>query len=200
MGSNNDINVLNQSSLFVDVIRWHTLEVTFTVNEIEHHMRYYLIDGIYPSLSVFMKGVPLTQQEKHRFFSLKPASLRKDVECVFELLKKRFNILVIQRRSYSQHILILIMHVCIILYNMIIDDERDHSFNENYHAVTFIIAPPVNYEALISLTRILHREAEMTSWFIFSSLQSDLMEHVWNKFHLIYAFLKYYVIFWKASM
>jgi hypothetical protein len=37
-GSNNDINVLNQSPLFVDVIRGHTPEVSFTVNGREHHM------------------------------------------------------------------------------------------------------------------------------------------------------------------
>jgi hypothetical protein len=48
-GSNNDINVLNQSSLFVDVIRERTPEVSFTVNGREHHMRYYLVDSIYPS-------------------------------------------------------------------------------------------------------------------------------------------------------
>jgi hypothetical protein len=39
-GSNNDINVLNQSPLFIDVIRGHTPEVCFTVNGHEHHMRY----------------------------------------------------------------------------------------------------------------------------------------------------------------
>jgi hypothetical protein len=48
-GSNNDINVLNQSLLFVDIIREHTPELSFTVNGREHHMRYYLTDGIYPS-------------------------------------------------------------------------------------------------------------------------------------------------------
>jgi hypothetical protein len=48
-GSNNDINVLNQSLLFVDLIRGRTLEVFFTVNDREHHMRYYLADDIYPS-------------------------------------------------------------------------------------------------------------------------------------------------------
>jgi hypothetical protein len=47
--SNNDINVLNQSPLFVDVIRGHTPKVSFIVNDREHHMRYYLTDGIYPS-------------------------------------------------------------------------------------------------------------------------------------------------------
>jgi hypothetical protein len=48
-GSNNDINVHNQSLLFVDVIRGRTPEVSFTINGREHHMGYYLTDGIYPS-------------------------------------------------------------------------------------------------------------------------------------------------------
>jgi hypothetical protein len=48
-GFNDDINVLNQSPLFVDVIRGRTPEVSFTVNDHEHHMGYYLADGIYPS-------------------------------------------------------------------------------------------------------------------------------------------------------
>jgi hypothetical protein len=52
--SNNDINVLNQSPLFVDIIRGHTSEVSFIVNDREHHMGYYLIDCIYPSWSMFM--------------------------------------------------------------------------------------------------------------------------------------------------
>lgn len=99
-GSNNDINVLNQSLLFVDVIRGHTPTVNFTVNENEYNMGYYLADGIYPSSSVFMKGVPVPQIEKHRFFSQQQASLRKDVECAFGLLKK-FNILAVPGRSCS---------------------------------------------------------------------------------------------------
>jgi hypothetical protein len=48
-GSNNDINMLNQSSLFVDVIRGHTLKVYSIINGREHHMRDYLADGIYLS-------------------------------------------------------------------------------------------------------------------------------------------------------
>jgi hypothetical protein len=37
-GSNHDIDVLNQSSLFVDVIRGRTPEVSFTINGREYHM------------------------------------------------------------------------------------------------------------------------------------------------------------------
>jgi hypothetical protein len=158
--SNNDINVLNQSPLFVDVIREHTPKVTITVNGNEHHMGYYLTDGIYPSWPVFMKSVPLAQQEKHRFFSVKQSTLRKDVKCAFVLLKKRFNILAIPDRSYSQCTLRMIMRACIILYNMIIDNERNDSFDENYHTITSVIALPINYEAPASLTSILQREEE----------------------------------------
>jgi hypothetical protein len=170
--------VLNQSSLFVDVIRGRTPEVSFTVNDREHHMGYYLTDGIYPSCPVFMKDVPIPQQKKHRFFSIKQVSVRKDMKCAFDRLKKRFNILAIPDRSYSQRTLALIMHACIILHNMIIDDERDDGYDDNYHTVTFIVAPPVTYEAPASLTTILQREAQLTFELMFSNLQSDLIEHV----------------------
>jgi hypothetical protein len=53
--------MLNQSPLFVDVIRGYTPELSFTVNGREHHMGYYLTDGIYPSWLVFMKGVHVPQ-------------------------------------------------------------------------------------------------------------------------------------------
>jgi hypothetical protein len=126
-------------------------------------MRYYLADVIYPPWPVFMKCVSVPQQEKYRFFLVKQAWIRKDVKCAFGLLKKRFNIPFIPDRSYSQHTLGLIMRACIILYNMIIDDERDNCYDESYHTVTSIIAPPINYETSASLASILQRETYLTS-------------------------------------
>jgi hypothetical protein len=114
---------------------------------------------------------------------MKQASVRKDVECDFGLLKKRFNILVIPDWSYSQRTLGLIMRACIILHNMIIDNERDDGYDDKYHTVTSVVAPPVNYEAPASLTSILQTAAHLTSGLVFSNLQSNLIEHVWNKFH-----------------
>jgi hypothetical protein len=175
--------VLDQSLLFIDVLRGHTPEVSFTVNGCEHHMRYYLVDGIYPSWPVFVKGILVHQQEKHRFFSMKQASVRKNVKCSFGLLKKMFNILVIPVRSYSQRILDLIMCDCNILHNMIIDDERDDGYDDNYHIVTSIVTPLVTYKTPVSLTTILQSETYLTSELMFSNIQSNLIEHVWNKFH-----------------
>jgi hypothetical protein len=98
---------------------------------------------------------------------MKQLIVRKDAECAFDLLKKRFSILAIHNRSYSQRTLGLIMRACIILHDMIIDDERDDDYDENYYTITFVVAPPVTYEASDSLTNILQREAHLTSGLMF---------------------------------
>jgi hypothetical protein len=116
---------------------------------------YYLADGIYPSWPMFIKGVTVPQQAKQRFFSMKQVSVMKDVECAFSILKKRFNILAIPDRSYSQRTLGLIMHAYIILHNIIINNERDGDYGDNYHIVASVVARPVNYEAPASLSSII---------------------------------------------
>jgi hypothetical protein len=84
------------------------------------------------------------------------------------------------------------MRAYIILHNMIIDDERDGGYDDNYHTVTSVVAPSVTYEASASLTTIFQIEAHLTSELMFSNLQSDLIEHVWNKFH--YVNVSFYLI------
>jgi hypothetical protein len=125
-----------------------------------------------------MKGVYVPQQEKHQFFSVKQLTLRKDMGCASGLLKKRFNILAISDQFYSHHTFELIMRACTILHNMIIDDERDGDYDEDYYIIIFIIAPLINYESPASLTRIIQRETHLTSGLKFLNLQSDLIEHV----------------------
>ncbi|XP_057425265.1 uncharacterized protein LOC130718659 [Lotus japonicus] len=47
-GSNNDINVLNQSPVFNEVLSGNAPMVNFSVNGTMYNMGYYLADGIYP--------------------------------------------------------------------------------------------------------------------------------------------------------
>jgi hypothetical protein len=47
-GPNNDINMLNQSPLFVDALKGEVPQVYFLVNGNEYNTGYYLADGIYP--------------------------------------------------------------------------------------------------------------------------------------------------------
>ena len=48
-GSNNDINVLNQSHLFVEQLRGEAPKVQYSINGREYNIGYYLADGIYQS-------------------------------------------------------------------------------------------------------------------------------------------------------
>jgi hypothetical protein len=70
------------------------------------------------------------------------------------------------------------MRACIILHNMIIDNERNGGYDDNYRTVTSVVAPPVTYEALANLTTIHQWEAHLTYGLMFLNLQSDLIEHV----------------------
>nr|XP_017217026.1 PREDICTED: uncharacterized protein LOC108194578 [Daucus carota subsp. sativus] len=47
-GSNNDINVLDRSPIFDEVLQDHAPEVNYTINENNYNVGYYLTDGIYP--------------------------------------------------------------------------------------------------------------------------------------------------------
>uniref|UniRef100_A0A0D3BB99 Uncharacterized protein n=1 Tax=Brassica oleracea var. oleracea TaxID=109376 RepID=A0A0D3BB99_BRAOL len=46
-GTLNDINVLDRSPVFDDIIKGHALQVTYSVNGREYQLAYYLTDGIY---------------------------------------------------------------------------------------------------------------------------------------------------------
>jgi hypothetical protein len=47
------------------------------------------------------------------------------------------------------------MRTYIILHNMIIDDERDGDYDDNYHIVISVVALAFSYESPGSLTSIL---------------------------------------------
>jgi hypothetical protein len=160
-GSNNDINVLNHSPLFTDVLRGEAPAVNFTVNGHEYNRGYYLADGIYPSWLVFMKGITLPQCEKHQVFTNTQAAWRKDVECSFGLLKSRFNIIAVPGRSYLQRTLGLIMRAYVILHNIIIDDERDTDLDEIYETVASNVGPAIHNDAPPSLAARIQMVTEM---------------------------------------
>ena len=47
-GTMNDLNILDRSPVFDDIINGIAPEVKFNVNGMEYDMDYYLTDGIYP--------------------------------------------------------------------------------------------------------------------------------------------------------
>ena len=53
-GSNNDINVLNQSTLFMKELKGQAPRVQYMVNGNQYNIGYYLAHGIYPKWAVFV--------------------------------------------------------------------------------------------------------------------------------------------------
>ncbi|XP_052181866.1 uncharacterized protein LOC127794658 [Diospyros lotus] len=99
-------------------------EVKYTINGHEYTMGYYLVDGIYPSWSTFVKPIPFPQGNKAKFFAAQQESARKNVERAFGVLQSQFAIVRGPGRFWDVQTLKDIMTTCIILHNMIVEDEH----------------------------------------------------------------------------
>nr|GFD01310.1 hypothetical protein [Tanacetum cinerariifolium] len=55
-GTNNDINVLDNSPLFDDLLDDLAPVVSYVVSGVEYRNGYYLVDGIYPEWASFVKS------------------------------------------------------------------------------------------------------------------------------------------------
>ena len=86
---------------------------------------YYLVDGIYPKWATFVKTIPAPQGQKYKLFAVAQEACRKDVERAFEVLQARFTIVCGLAQFFHLETLQKIIKACIILHNMIVEDERD---------------------------------------------------------------------------
>ncbi|XP_021750229.1 uncharacterized protein LOC110715918 [Chenopodium quinoa] len=68
--------------------------------------------------------ITLPQLQKDKLFADKQGAARKDVERAFGVLQARFAILRQPSLAYDEDILCDIMKACIIVHNMIVEDER----------------------------------------------------------------------------
>ncbi|CAL2237784.1 unnamed protein product [Prunus armeniaca] len=89
----NDLNVLGQSPVFDEVLRGHSPQVTYQINNTVYSGAYYLSDGIYPRWTTFVKTIPNPQSEKERNFASFQEGYRKDVERCFGILQARWAII-----------------------------------------------------------------------------------------------------------
>ncbi|WVZ91718.1 hypothetical protein U9M48_037851 [Paspalum notatum var. saurae] len=94
-------NVLHQSPLFDDLASGKAPNVEFTVNGNTYHMGYYLGDGIYPEWATIVKSIPVPLSDPQKVFSKKVAQYRKDVECAFGILQKKFAIVKGPARNWN---------------------------------------------------------------------------------------------------
>ncbi|XP_021744214.1 uncharacterized protein LOC110710248 [Chenopodium quinoa] len=128
-GSCNDINVLQRSPVFDDIINNRAPQVLFTVNGNSYNKGYYLTYGIYPKWSTFIDAIAAPQTCKDKLFTERQESARKDVERAFGVSQARFAIFRKPALAWSVELMWKIMMTCIIIHNMIVEDERDTYLN-----------------------------------------------------------------------
>jgi len=108
-GSLNDINVVNQSPLYLDGTagRWPPREVPFSINETSRTLPYYLVDGIYPRYAFLVSPHPIPLTYEANTFNCLQEAIRKDVERLFGVLTKRFHVALHPGRCLCVKLLIL---------------------------------------------------------------------------------------------
>ncbi|XP_047327607.1 uncharacterized protein LOC124931224 [Impatiens glandulifera] len=135
-GTLNDINVLDRSPIFDDIESGEAPTVNFTVNGRQYNLAYYLVDEIYPKWPIFVQSIQMPQGDKAQLFAQQQEACRKDVERAFGVLQARFAIIRQPARMWNIDGLGKIMRACIILHNIIVEDERD-SYSRNWENIDF---------------------------------------------------------------
>ena len=105
------------------------------------------------------------------------------MECAFGILQARF--LIVRRlvRFWDEATLNNIMKACIILHNMIIENERDPNGvqqDDDYDQVLENIPTPVSREFTIEIQNFIQSHIRIRDRETHSQLQTDLVVHLWQ--------------------
>nr|XP_034586698.1 putative nuclease HARBI1 [Setaria viridis]XP_034586700.1 putative nuclease HARBI1 [Setaria viridis] len=177
-GSHNDINVLHRSSLFARLAEGQAPKVNYTINNNEYTMGYYLADGIYPSWATIVKSIPEPQGSKKKYFATAQEACRKDVERAFGVLQSRFAIVRGAARFWDQDTIGQIMRACVIMHNMIVENERDEGDDLNYDGVGEKVN--ISHDETPELEEFIKNYRNIRDKDIHNQLQDDLIEHLWQ--------------------
>ena len=179
-GSHNDINVLHRSPLFDNLAEGRAPEVNYSVNGHDYNMGYYLADGIYPSWATLVKSITLPMGNKRQYFAKAQEAARKMVEIAFGVLRARFAIVRGPARFWDIETVALIMRACVIMHNMIVEDEGfvvDPNERFDYGGENVEPAhgrPTRTLDGYIEAQRMIRNKETHVQ------LKEDLIEHLWN--------------------
>ncbi|XP_062200020.1 uncharacterized protein LOC133902445 [Phragmites australis] len=137
--------------------------VSYSINGNRYDMGYYLGDGIYPEWATIVKAIPAPRGNKSIHFSAMQAAVRKDVE----------------PRVWDQPTLHNIMTACVIMHNMIIEDERGGA--SPVQVFDFMGEPTQVHRSgdegvlhYVETTQAIRNRA------VHRQFRDDLVEHLWS--------------------
>ncbi|XP_071688523.1 uncharacterized protein [Rutidosis leptorrhynchoides] len=176
-GSNNDINVLNRSDLFNDLLQDTTPPCIFSVSECNFNKCYYLTDGIYPEWATLVKSFKSPPTPEAAKFKRFQEVARKDTERAFGVLQGRWTIIKNSCRQFYVERIRRIMRTCVILHNMIIEDNGRAmcDLEENYNLAC---RPRRSIKERVQAH--IHANKELRDSTIHHLLRQKLIEHIWN--------------------
>jgi hypothetical protein len=108
-----------------------SLAMQYMVNRNQYNICYYLADGTYLEWSIFVKSISLPISDKDRRFTKEQEGVKKDIERAFGVLQCQFCILKWPARLYDRRQLEQIVLACVILHNMIVEDEKREDAEED---------------------------------------------------------------------
>ncbi|XP_028116832.1 uncharacterized protein LOC114314560 [Camellia sinensis] len=145
----------------------------------ELRMGYYLADGLYPQWETLVQTISSPQGAKRQHFAMMQESARKDVERAFGVLQSRFTVISGVVRYWDSKMLANITKSCIILHNMIVEDEREEHLDFNYDIsstntpVQLFSTPTNDFQLFLS------RHLGIRDKDAYPALRNDLVEHMW---------------------
>jgi hypothetical protein len=182
-GSNNDINVLDRSSLLPEWFKITAKGAEYQINGVQYKGSYFLADGIYPDSTLFVKTVSNPQSAKLKHFAQQQEAVRKDVERCFGVLKSRFSILNGASRLWNVEVMKNIWTAAVIMHNMILEDERADQgaeYNENMGDEQGL-EDGESLEGGHSIEAYCAWRTQISDPVNILKLRSDLIDHLWNR-------------------
>ncbi|CAN0920676.1 Protein ANTAGONIST OF LIKE HETEROCHROMATIN PROTEIN 1 [Linum grandiflorum] len=180
-GSLNNINIIGQSPVFDRILNGSTPSLRFKVNESWYDTCYYLADGIYPAWSTLVKTIANPTDNKEALFAERQEGYRKDVEKAFGISQARWAIVRNPARSWDVPSLKNIMLTCIILHNMIVEDEQVNEFDEMRGDLDYEFFEANMPPNIPPLQQYFARNASIRDGNEHRRLKKDLIEHLWNE-------------------
>jgi hypothetical protein len=180
-GTLNDINILNRSPLFARLVKGDAPPCNYKVMNNEYTMGYYLTDGIYPNYATLVKSIKEKKDKaltrKEACFTKNQEACRKDIERAFGVLQAKFAIVRGPARFWDKETLVDVMTCCVILHNMIIEDERGLNLPCFYDNVGTRVQPERNPDRIEAFLAA-HRGIENAE--THHQLTQNLIDHHWQ--------------------
>ena len=170
--------MLHRSPLFANLAEGRAPEVNYTINGHDYTMGYYLDDGIYPSWATLVKSISQPMENKNKYFAKAQEAAMKDVERAFGVLQSRFAIVRGVARLWDTETLGDIMKACVIMQNMIVEDEGVVDPTERFDYGGQNVEP--SHENNRTLDEFIEAHKRIRDKETHVQLKEDLIEHLWN--------------------